>query len=326
MYATFLCTVKIIDEDQREAISRQLYNEYRADVGNGKASAQNDNPQEDLIDYDSLDPGLSSIGSDLVNIHIDNSATAHLQKNTTRHWRGSNSDRPSTSSNEESDWVTIPRSNPPHISRSITSPSLRPQAPTSVAPKETNYRPSASKSPPIPARTQIKTMDFSSERQSESKQEVKGMIRSYSNDGHNSSKSSVGQKNKALPAVARKPDHLTSPPIVRKPIHLASSTSKTLPRSASATVLTQISRSHSPTPENRSSSNKNKIGGFNDKGSREPPIPPASRRLGNKKSLEGMNLLDKAENHPPPNRQEETDLLGDDNDSRFCKMKALKPK
>ncbi|KAI0997279.1 Inositol-1,4,5-trisphosphate 5-phosphatase 1 [Podosphaera aphanis] len=319
VYATFLCTVRIIDEFGREALSRQLYDDFRARIDT------HDNPEDsDLIQYDIFDPGLPPKGSGLINWQIGLSNLAQSQKDTPHKGMMSDSSRPSNSSAEEPDWVKVPRSSPPRISRSISS--LLPQDLVSSKPNESKNQTAAKNFPQLPIRPQNKTMPLSEKHSKLSEQEKKHLIRSKSNNDYISS-GNVQQKTTTHPIVARKPDHLTSPPIVRKPVHLASS-STSLSNLSSSIALTQNSISHSSTStnsENENSYNKKIVGSVEKRG-REAPVPPVPRRSIKNKSSANLSSMVSTSCQPQASRSEGRDLLGDENNSEVCRIKALKPK
>ncbi|PQE12525.1 domain and endonuclease exonuclease phosphatase protein [Rutstroemia sp. NJR-2017a BBW] len=59
VYATFLCTVSIINEAIRESLSRSIYEQRRKQIGGATASAHGDaTDDEDLIGFESIEPGL----------------------------------------------------------------------------------------------------------------------------------------------------------------------------------------------------------------------------------------------------------------------------
>ena len=65
MYATFQCTISVIDEPAKERLSRNLYAERSHDVGNSRANSKvEDTDDEDVVGYDSIAPGLPPASSD----------------------------------------------------------------------------------------------------------------------------------------------------------------------------------------------------------------------------------------------------------------------
>ncbi|KAI9880671.1 MAG: inositol polyphosphate 5-phosphatase [Pleopsidium flavum] len=77
VYATFLCSIKVVDEVLKEQISRDLYEKRRSDVGNAMANSKLvDTDDEDLIGYDSIAPGLPPASSDRRKWWLDNGLPA----------------------------------------------------------------------------------------------------------------------------------------------------------------------------------------------------------------------------------------------------------
>src|SRR5271167_91563 len=65
VYATFQCTVNVIDEAAKAQLSREIYQRRSVDVGDNRANANDaESDDEDLIGYDSIAPGLPPASSD----------------------------------------------------------------------------------------------------------------------------------------------------------------------------------------------------------------------------------------------------------------------
>lgn len=62
VYATFQCTISVIDEKTRHRISDELYQRRRAAVGKSAAGDLSD--EEDLLDYESVEQGLPPASSE----------------------------------------------------------------------------------------------------------------------------------------------------------------------------------------------------------------------------------------------------------------------
>ncbi|KAM0329882.1 hypothetical protein ACHAQA_004047 [Verticillium albo-atrum] len=77
VYATFQCTVSIIDEPHREQISQELYLRRKQEVGDPSTSLDTeDSDDEDLIGYDAVEPGLPPASSDRQKWWLDNKQPA----------------------------------------------------------------------------------------------------------------------------------------------------------------------------------------------------------------------------------------------------------
>lgn len=61
VYAHFICTVEIVDEKHKNRLNTELYEQRRAAVGSIATNADSD---EDLIGYESIEPGLPPASSD----------------------------------------------------------------------------------------------------------------------------------------------------------------------------------------------------------------------------------------------------------------------
>ena len=77
VYATFHCTISVIDEPKKERLSQDIYSHRRADIGDSTANARNEDiDDEDLIGYDSIAPGLPPASSDRRKWWLDNGLPA----------------------------------------------------------------------------------------------------------------------------------------------------------------------------------------------------------------------------------------------------------
>jgi hypothetical protein len=65
VYATFLCTINVIDDALKESLSLEMYNRRRIEVGDNTANTRkSDVDDEDLMGYDAIAPGLPPASSD----------------------------------------------------------------------------------------------------------------------------------------------------------------------------------------------------------------------------------------------------------------------
>ncbi|KAI0176189.1 SacI homology domain-containing protein [Hypoxylon sp. FL1284] len=123
VFATFQCTVNIINEALREQISRDLYERRKAEVGHATTNLLIDDSDddEDLIGYEPIEPGLPPASSDRQRWWLDNGKMAKSTVGPPRPTNGNrdnstvvlNPNRPSNpfTPTEEPDWVAVPRSN-----------------------------------------------------------------------------------------------------------------------------------------------------------------------------------------------------------------------
>lgn len=74
VYATFQCTISVVNEPVKEAISREIYDKRRSEVGENTANSKGtENDDDELIGYDSIAPGLPPASSDRRKWWLDNS-------------------------------------------------------------------------------------------------------------------------------------------------------------------------------------------------------------------------------------------------------------
>lgn len=117
MYATFDCTVSIVDEKRRSAISKELYQRRKAEIGDTTAhiAEGGESEDEDLLGYDAVEPGLPAASSDRQKWWLDNRqpAKANVQMPNGRNGQPMvlNPNRPSNpfGKTNEPDWVTVSR-------------------------------------------------------------------------------------------------------------------------------------------------------------------------------------------------------------------------
>ncbi|KAI1862869.1 hypothetical protein JX265_008915 [Neoarthrinium moseri] len=116
VFATFQCTVNIIDETLREEISHQLYGRRKAEIGQTGAGLDLDeSDEEDLIGYDAIEPGLPPASSDRQRWWLDNGKMAQSGISPPKANGSStvilNPSRPSNpfTPSDEPDWVAVPR-------------------------------------------------------------------------------------------------------------------------------------------------------------------------------------------------------------------------
>ncbi|KAI0383936.1 SacI homology domain-containing protein [Hypomontagnella monticulosa] len=121
VFATFQCTVSIVNETLKEQISRELYERRKAEVGHTAAILiSDDSDDEDLIGYDPIEPGLPPASSDRQRWWLENGKMARSAVGPPKLGGGNNENstmvlNPNRPSNpftptEEPDWVAVPRS------------------------------------------------------------------------------------------------------------------------------------------------------------------------------------------------------------------------
>jgi len=118
VYATFQCLVSKVDEKKKDQLSQELYERRKEVVGDTRASAEaglEDTDDEDLLGYESVEPGLPPASSDRRKWWLDNGlpAQARVQPPTRDHFP--NPKRPSNpfTPSPEPDWVEVKRMGKP---------------------------------------------------------------------------------------------------------------------------------------------------------------------------------------------------------------------
>lgn len=133
VWATFQCTVTVIDEKLKNSISEQLYRTRRAVVGDSTANTHaEETDDEDLLGYESIEPGLPPASSDRRKWWLDGGQPARSKvKGPPGPEYTHNAARPANpfSQTTEPDWVQVDKPTPP-ASRSL---SVRERAPANGA-------------------------------------------------------------------------------------------------------------------------------------------------------------------------------------------------
>ncbi|KAK3383215.1 SacI homology domain-containing protein [Lasiosphaeria ovina] len=118
VYATFGCTVSIVNEKLRDNISREIYERRKSEVGGDTANlAAEESDEEDLIGYDAIEPGLPPASSDrqkwwLENGKMPRSSVSPPKPDSSVYQTILNPKRPPNPyvATDEPDWVNVPRS------------------------------------------------------------------------------------------------------------------------------------------------------------------------------------------------------------------------
>ncbi|EPE29084.1 DNase I-like protein [Glarea lozoyensis ATCC 20868] len=289
VYATFQCTVSIVDEAIKEALSHEIYERKRSEVGHPTINdGDDDSEDEDLIGYDSIEPSLPPASSDQRKWWLDNGQPARSAIKPPKDGMVPNPNRPSNpfTPTDESDWVQVPRNPTPQ---------------TQTAPQPPGPRQNGRKLPPPFQKPEssvnelVRNISTTSLTQSSPRRQSTASLATSS-----SSK-------KAAPPVARKPLHLTaspsSPTLDPKPTSVNAFSS---PRSRPETAAF-------PPPPRRNTA------GTVRKEVNSVPAPPQPRRQGklvkrdSGRDVRGMGYRDEEEQRPSlPPRRPTVDLLGGD--------------
>lgn len=331
VFATFECKVSIVDESIREALSREIYERRRQEVGTSTtAGAEDDSDDEDLIGYDPIEPGLPPASSIRRKWWLDNGLPAQSTVKPPQPGAVPNPRRPSNpyTPTDEPDWVTIPRMSPARAS------STRPEAPPAL-PQRTTSSASTRNVPPafVPSSgvstvtknlSQTSLLDSSPPRsRSQAALDNPTLPPRPSVDNRPSSvlsNSTTSSKRVGPPPVAPKPDHLSSPGSLSSPKFPAQSISRRPTSNASSPA------SQTLTPSGVGASLDN-FQARNVSKEATPPLPPNPRRAGagsvRKTVANGPNNEEGRKPGLPPRR--ETDLLGDDEKVEVNGWETLQP-
>ncbi|MCJ1474688.1 inositol polyphosphate 5-phosphatase [Lambiella insularis] len=110
VFATFECTISVVDEKQEALLSREIYHKRRLMVGHATANAQTDDlDDEDLLGYDPIAPGLPPASSDRRKWWLDNALPARSDVADAKEGLIPNPRRPPNpfSPSNEAEWVVV---------------------------------------------------------------------------------------------------------------------------------------------------------------------------------------------------------------------------
>jgi hypothetical protein len=328
VFATFQCTVSIVNEAHREALSREIYERRRAEVGTTTASNQNDDTDdEDLIGYDPIAPGLPPASSDKRKWWLDNGQPARSALQPPQKGFIPNPNRPSNPyiPTDEPDWVTVPRG------RETPPPPPKPRRPESNA--TNGGRSMLDQTSPSKSVVAAITKNFSQTSIQEPTSATKPLIprtQSALADHRLSTSTTSSNSKKAPPPVARKPVHLAAPSSVTS--SPTPSTASVMSTSGSTLALqtprlAAIDHTGFPPPPRRATTGIGSTYGRRDIEDRRqvatPPPPPQARRSGASRTP-GDGTDDGPRPKLPPRRP--TDLLGsNDDDAKMSDWEVLRP-
>ncbi|KAH8731467.1 SacI homology domain-containing protein [Phaeosphaeriaceae sp. PMI808] len=114
VYATFQVLVQRVDERKKDALKEELYMQRREVVGDTRAAGrlgEDETDDEDLIGYESVEPGLPPASSDRRKWWLDNGLPAKARIQAPSEGYIPNPTRPSNpfTSSPEPDWVDVKR-------------------------------------------------------------------------------------------------------------------------------------------------------------------------------------------------------------------------
>ncbi|PQE08101.1 hypothetical protein CJF31_00008196 [Rutstroemia sp. NJR-2017a BVV2] len=209
VYATFLCTVSIINEAVRESLSRSIYEQRRKQIGGATASAHGDaTDDEDLIGFESIEPGLPLASSDQRKWWLDNSQPARSTIKPPQNGAIPNPNRPSNpfTPTDEPDWVTVPRMSSTRTNSQASISSFQTLS-NDLSRNGTRKLP-----PPFEGQGSLSLSRSASLKPVESKKFVLPPPSQFGR--RNSNDTTIS----AASSISRKP---LPPPVARKPVHLA---------------------------------------------------------------------------------------------------------
>lgn len=325
VYATFQCTVSIVDEAVREALSREIYEKRRVEVGGTIANtAADDTDDEDLIGYDQIEPGLPPASSDKRKWWLDTGKPARSELQPPQNGQVPNPSRPSNpyTTTEEPDWVTVPRMPPRKATTQVTP---RPPNPRQISNGTRKLPPPFD---PSGVKSINKDLSQFSINGLDTSRAASPSIQNVHNNDRRNSTSTNGSVSKKPPPVAKKPVHLiSSPPLSSSPTltPITRSTSRISQAPAQPPRQNNVDPTSFPPPPRRTTASS--ATGFDTlsrKGSytnnSTPPLPPQTRRggAGTMKKME-EELRPGLPPRPPRN------FLDDDDDMGMSGWEALKP-
>ncbi|KAI9745444.1 MAG: inositol polyphosphate 5-phosphatase [Claussenomyces sp. TS43310] len=332
VYGLFDCTVSIIDESIREALSRRIFEKRRAEIGGTVVNARTDDTDdEDLIGYDSIEPGLPPASSDRKKWWLENSQPARSTVKAPMRNSIPNPNRPSNpwKYTEEPDWVTVPRTN------SNRSESY--QSSASVSTSSSGGRTTANNRIVAGSRKLPPPFVASPARKEISIEPSRALTQSLQRQNSVSSTTSQTSNSKTAPPVGKKPSHL----VVAKTgssVHIVSSAGENEGSRGVVKVpvrgrsMAEVQTSFPPPPGSGSEStdgtaNSSRSASYHDQNrsirTQVPPPPPPQPRRGGVTARKAV-AADNAEEIAPALPARPMDLLGDDNHD-IKGWEALKP-
>jgi hypothetical protein len=294
VYATFQCLISKVDEKKKEQLSQQLYEKRREVVGDTRAGGDmvDDTDDEDLLGYESVEPGLPPASSDRRKWWLDNGLPARSRVQPPSHDHFPNPKRPSNpfTPSPEPDWVEVKRMGgkpePPPARGTARAhtvdfngtgqgmPNSRTSSTTSV--NQVNRNPSARKliAPPFPPPPSSGAMPYL--------------------DGHDDLRRTTSS------ASARSlPSHFNTPSAQREPSqNLNRKPAPPIPNKKPS-LLASIPSSSMPSPPPQ----RYRDGPQPPDSSTRPQPPPPRRSMAplpaNRKPVHSENLVDNLEDRPP---------------------------
>lgn len=327
VYATFQCTVSIIDEAVRESLSREIYEKRRREVGGTTANtADDDTDDEDLIGYDPIEPGLPPASSDKRKWWLDNGKPARSDLKPSTNGAVPNPNRPSNpyTVTDEPDWVTVPRM--PTRQKSSTQFAPPPPNPRQTSNPIRKLPPPFTPTGAEPVTRGLAQLSMDGPNGSQMPRSTMQSIQA--NSERRGSTSTNGSISRKPPPVAKKPVHLisspsftSSPTVTTSPNGLSSRATQVPTQKQQQTTANQASF---PPPPRRGTG----LGSTTRKDTATPPPPPQPRRAGTDpktrttgRAAEGQNDTERRPGLPP---RPPANLLDDDNHG-MNGWEALKP-
>ncbi|KAF2842898.1 hypothetical protein M501DRAFT_993676 [Patellaria atrata CBS 101060] len=238
VYATFDCTISAIDEKKKEQLSHETYERRRAVVGNSTANApMDDTDDEDLIGYDSIEPGLPPASSDRRKWWLDNGFPARSRVEPPDSNHIPNPARPSNpfSSSPTNEWV--------HVSN-IAHPSPSPSSSLRNASTDGTHEPT----PPLSRKPTDGPRSLPPPYNPANFPDVLPKPLDDTNDARRSRSPSTASTRSV---AGKKP----APPVPRKPVTLGSTSTSSLVNTSAASSSVETRAVPFPPPPRRSGTN-----------------------------------------------------------------------
>ncbi|KAF2176670.1 hypothetical protein K469DRAFT_645357 [Zopfia rhizophila CBS 207.26] len=288
VYATFQCLISKVDERKKERLSQGIYRQRRAVVSDTRASGQmEDTDDEDLIGYDSIEPGLPPASSDRRKWWLDNGlpARSRAQPPTNDHFPNAN--RPSNpfTPSPEPDWVEVkrmgPKPDPPPARGILRSHTIDFNGPTPTPSSMPSSTTSLNQAKQKPMARKLSVTPF----QPNHPPNLDGTHDSNTNTNLSPSTSSASTH--SLPNLPTRPSSNPRPQITRKPAPPIPSKKPSL-----------LSRTTSPSPSSTPSPPPPQ---YHDTPDIKPPPPPPRRSMAPvRKAAPPGNYVDMRKEQRPP--------------------------
>lgn len=319
VYATFECIISFINEKHKKDLSRELYSKRRKYANqNLMDSEPEDSAEEDLLDYESIAPGLPAASSERRKWWLDNGfpAQSTIKPPTERHAPNPNRNPNPFAASIEPDWVHVSL---PNAGADHPKPERNPADPNSPAVTRRKLPP-----PLIPQRRDTSPNLTSNTQDHEpsnppSSRNPRSLLRASSaTDTSSLQPPSSASSSAPPPPIPRKPAKLTSSPQPHTDPKNPSTRSRTVPTTSPAAVISNSDGPDSfrprPLPTRHSTTttfnNEEKTALSAASRKNVPPPPPVQPRKAGLKDQQQTDALPPPPPHPSlPHRIRETNIM-----------------